>query len=105
MEKLLDMYWLFTISISVLSIFITVIILKWNAVKSILKRKIRLFNVDERIRSNVYEVLKELSVLHRKYIRKQVRDYLKEISSYDPPTQTQKRRFTKKKNISNDKVK
>ena len=95
-ELILRNYWLLTLSLMCISIFITIGITKYHTIKSFILHRLRSNKREERIRSVVYEVLKELTNHHKKYVRQQVRQYLNELRN---DTTIKKRRITKKKDI------
>ena len=83
-----QIYWLLLASTSVLSVLGTIIYFKWNSINRFLCRKITFIFTKSRVRDEVYSVFKEMNASYRKYIRQQVREYLKELQN--DTTQKQK---------------
>ena len=82
-------YWLFVAATSVLSVLGTIIYFKWEQINRFLCRKITFVFTKSRVRDEVYDVFKEMNPQYRKYIRQQVRAYLKELQN-EPTTKTKK---------------
>ena len=82
-------YWLFVAATSVLSVLGTIIYFKWEQINKFLCRKITFVFTKSRVRDEVYDVFKEMNPQYRKYIRQQVRAYLKELQN-EPTTKTKK---------------
>ncbi len=82
-------YWLFVAATSVLSVLITTIYFKWSRIKKLMNFKIDIILTKSRVRDEVYDVFKEMNPQYRKYIRQQVRAYLKELQN-DTTTKTKK---------------
>ena len=82
-------YWLFVDATSVLSVLGTIIYFKWEQIKKFGYRKITFVFTKSRVRDEVYDVFKEMNPQYRKYIRQQVRAYLKELQN-EPTTKTKK---------------
>jgi hypothetical protein len=76
-----QIYWLLLASTSVLSVLGTIIYFKWEDIKKIGCRKITFIFTRSRVRDEVYGVFKEMNPQYRKYIRQQVRSYLKELQN------------------------
>ena len=74
-------YWLFVAATSVLSVLGTIIYFKWEQINKFLCRKITFVFTKSRVRDEVYDVFKEMNPQYRKYIRQQVRSYLKELQN------------------------
>ena len=74
-------YWLFVAATSVLSVLGTIIYFKWEQINKFLCRKITFVFTKSRVRDEVYDVFKEMNPQYRKYIRQQVRAYLKELQN------------------------
>ena len=74
-------YWLFVAATSVLSVLGTIIYFKWEQINRFLCRKITFVFTKSRVRDEVYDVFKEMNPQYRKYIRQQVRAYLKELQN------------------------
>ena len=82
-------YWLFVAATSVLSVLGTIIYFKWEQINRFLCKKITFVFTKSRVRDEVYDVFKEMNPQYRKYIRQQVRAYLKELQN-EPTTKTKK---------------
>ena len=82
-------YWLFVAATSVLSVLGTIIYFKWEQINRFLCRKITFVFTKSKVRDEVYDVFKEMNPQYRKYIRQQVRAYLKELQN-EPTTKTKK---------------
>ena len=80
-EAILRNYWLFTIASTTIGIFVTICIFKYDSIKRILKRKVTFCIAKDRTRNVVYDVMKELQPHNRRYIRQQVREYLRELQT------------------------
>ena len=80
-EAILRNYWLFTMASTTIGIFVTICIFRYDQIKRILKRKITFCIVKNNTRDVVYDVMKELQPHNRRYIRQQVREYLKELQT------------------------
>jgi hypothetical protein len=76
-----QIYWLLLASTSVLSVLGTIIYFKWNSINKFLCKKITFIFTKSRVRDEVYDVFKEMNPQYRKYIRQQVRSYLKELQN------------------------
>jgi len=74
-------YWLFVAATSVLSVLGTIIYFKWEQINRFLCKKITFVFTKSRVRDEVYDVFKEMNPQYRKYIRQQVRAYLKELQN------------------------
>tara|TARA_B110000285_G_C14803237_1_gene458513 strand:+ start:442 stop:702 length:261 start_codon:yes stop_codon:yes gene_type:complete len=84
-----NIYWLLLASTSVLSVLGTIIYFKWEDIKSLGCRKITFVFTKSKVRDQVYDVFKEMNPQYRRYIRSQVREYLKELQN-EPTTKTKK---------------
>ena len=84
-----QIYWLLLASTSVLSVLGTIIYFKWKNINKFLCKKITFIFTKSRVRDEVYSVFKEMNPQYRKYIRQQVRAYLKELQN-EPATKTKK---------------
>ena len=84
-----NIYWLLLASTSVLSVLGTIIYFKWENIKSLGCRKITFVFTKSKVRDQVYDVFKEMNPQYRRYIRSQVREYLKELQN-EPTTKTKK---------------
>jgi len=82
-------YWLFVAAVSALSVLGTIIYFKWEQIKKFGCRKITFIFTKSKVRDQVYDVFKEMNPQYRKYIRQQVRSYLKELQN-DTPTEKKK---------------
>ena len=74
-------YWLFVAATSVLSVLGTIIYFKWENIKKLFSYKIIFVFTKSKVRDEVYDVFKELNPQVRRYIRSQVREYLKELQN------------------------
>lgn len=106
-EAILRNYWLFTISSTIIGIFVTICIFKYDQIKRVLKRKITFCIVKNKTRGVVYDVMKELQPHNRRYIRQQVREYLKELQkpSYEQKKTTEEPKVTVTRNRTKGKTK
>ena len=84
-----NIYWLVLASTSVLSVLGTIIYFKWEDIKRIGCRKITFIFTKSKVRDQVYDVFKEMNPQYRRYIRSQVREYLKELQN-EPTTKEKK---------------
>ena len=84
-----QIYWLVLVSTSVLSILGTIIYFKWEDIKKLGCKKITFVFTKSKVRDQVYDVFKEMNPQYRRYIRSQVREYLKELQN-ESTTQTKK---------------
>lgn len=84
-----QIYWLVLASTSVLSVLGTIIYFKWKDIKKLGCKKITFIFTRNKVRDEVYSVFKELNPQYKRYIRSQVREYLKELQK-DAPTKTKK---------------
>lgn len=98
-EAILRNYWLLTGSLMVISVCTTIFIIRWNDIKSWYKKwcnhTFTLVITKNKVRSTVYDVMKELNPSYRKYIRQTVREYLKELQNEPVP----RKRKSRKKQI------
>ncbi len=76
-----QIYWLLLASTSVLSVLGTIIYFKWENIKKLFSYKIIFVFTKSKVRDEVYDVFKELNPQYRRYIRSQVREYLKELQN------------------------
>ena len=74
-------YWLFVASTSALSVLGTIIYFKWEQIKKLFSYKVTFVFTKSKVRDQVYDVFKEMNPQYRKYIRQQVRSYLKELQN------------------------
>jgi len=83
-------YWLFVAATSVLSVLGTIIYFKWEDIKKLGNRKITFIFTKDKVRDEVYDVFKELNPQYKRYIRQQVREYLKELQKTYPEIKKEK---------------
>ncbi len=76
-----QIYWLLWASTSVLSVLGTIIYFKWNSINRFLCKKITFVFTKSKVRDEVYSVFKEMNPQYRKFVRQQVRSYLKELQN------------------------
>ena len=76
-----QIYWLLLASTAVLSVLGTIIYFKWEDIKIFSCRKITFVFTKSKVRDEVYKVYKEMNQQNRKFIRQQVRVYLKELQN------------------------
>lgn len=74
-------YWLFVASTSALSVLGTIIYFKWEQIKKLFSYKVTFVFTKSKVRDEVYDVFKEMNPQYRRYIRSQVREYLKELQN------------------------
>ena len=74
-----QIYWLLLASTSALSIIGTIIYFKWEAIKKFGRRRITFTFTKSKVRDEVYSVFKELNPQYKRFIRSEVRKYLKEL--------------------------
>jgi|TARA_B110000483_G_scaffold35355_1_gene43190 hypothetical protein len=84
-----QIYWLLIVSTSALSILGTIIYFKWEDIKKLGCKKITFIFTKSKVRDQVYDVFKEMNPQYRRYIRSQVREYLKELQN-EPTTKEKK---------------
>ena len=84
-----QIYILLLAATSVLSVLGTIIYFKWENIKKLGCRKITFVFTKSKVRDQVYDVFKEMNPQYRKYIRQQVRSYLKELQN---DTSTEKKK-------------
>ena len=84
-----QIYILLLAATSVLSVLGTIIYFKWENIKKLGCRKITFVFTKSKVRDQVYDVFKEMNPQYRKYIRQQVRSYLKELQN-EPTTKKEK---------------
>ncbi len=101
-EAILRNYWLLTGSLMVISVCITIFIIRWDVIKAWYKswrsKTFTLVITKNSVRNQVYDVMKELNPSYRKYIRQTVREYLKELQNEPVP----RKRKSRKKQILQD---
>lgn len=83
-----QIYWLLLLATSVLSATVTIIYFKWNSIKRLFNYKIKLVYTEDKVRDIVYDVFKEMNTPYKKYIRQQVRAYLKELQTNETKTKS-----------------
>ena len=76
-----QIYWLLLALTSVLSVLGTIIYFKWEDIKKLGCKKITFVFTKSKVRDEVYKVYKEMNQQNRKFIRQQVRVYLKELQN------------------------
>ena len=76
-----QIYWLLLASTSVLSVLGTIIYFKWDTIKALSRKKIKFIFTKSSVRDEVYDVFKEMNPQYKRYIRSQVREYLKELQN------------------------
>jgi hypothetical protein len=96
-EAILRNYFLFTAACTILGSAITIFIFKYDSIKRFLNHKIIFLFKKKTNRDEIYDVLKELTPLHKRYVRRMVREYLYELQK--PAAKAKARRNTKKKNV------
>ena len=74
-------YWLFVASASILSISGTIIYFKWDDIKKLGYKKITFIFTKSSVRDEIFEIMKDLNPQYKRYIRSQVREYLKELQN------------------------
>jgi hypothetical protein len=82
-------YWLFVAAVSALLVLGTIIYFKWEDIKKFSCRKITFVFTKSKVRDQVYDVFKEMNPQYKRFIRAQVREYLKELQT-DAPTRKKK---------------
>ena len=82
-------YWLFVAATSVLSVLGTIIYFKWENIKKLFSYKIIFVFTKDKVRDQVYDVFKEMNPQYKRFIRAQVREYLKELQN-EPTTKKEK---------------
>ena len=76
-----QIYWLLLASTSILSVLGTIIYFKWDTIKALSRKKIKFIFTKSSVRDEVYDVFKEMNPQYKRYIRSQVREYLKELQN------------------------
>ena len=76
-----QIYILLLASTSVLSVLGTIIYFKWDTIKALSRKKITFIFTKSSVRDEVYDVFKEMNPQYKRYIRSQVREYLKELQN------------------------
>lgn len=92
-----EIYLLFWAASLIIVSLLTIFIIRYRDILAWYKRKF----VKPSTRSIVYEVIKELQTQHKRYIRQQVRAYLKELQNGPVQKKVYK---VKTKLVSNDKA-
>jgi len=85
-----QIYWLVLASTSVISVLGTIIYFKWEDIKKLGCRKITFIFTKSKVRDEVYDIMKDLNPQYKRYIRQQVREYLKELQNTYPEIQKEK---------------
>ena len=83
-------YWLFVAAVSALSVLGTIIYFKWDDIKKLGGTKITFVFTKDKVRDEVYSVFKEMNPQYKRYIRQQVREYLKELQKTYPEIKKEK---------------
>ena len=83
-------YWLFVAAVSALSVLGTIIYFKWDDIKKLAGTKITFVFTKDKVRDEVYSVFKEMNPQYKRYIRQQVREYLKELQKTYPEIKKEK---------------
>lgn len=96
-EAILRNYWLFTAVCTIIGSAVTIFIFKYDNIKRILNHKITFLFKRKNNRDEIFDVLKELTPLHKRYVRRMVREYLSELQ--EPAPKAKARRYTKKTNV------
>ena len=106
-EEILRNYWLFTAACTIIGVVTTIFIFKYRAITAYLSRKITFILQRDKCRDTVYDVMKELQPLNKRYIRQQVREYLKELQkpSYETKKTTTEPKITVRRKRSGGKKK
>ena len=76
-----QIYILLLAATSVLSVLGTIIYFKWDTIKALSRKKIKFIFTKSSVRDEVYDVFKEMNPQYKRYIRSQVREYLKELQN------------------------
>ena len=76
-----QIYWLLLASTSILSVLGTIIYFKWDTIKALCRKKIKFIFTKSSVRDEVYDIFKEMNPQYKRYIRSQVREYLKELQN------------------------
>lgn len=76
-----QIYWLLLASTSILSVLGTIIYFKWDTIKALGRKKITFIFTKSSVRDEIYDVFKEMNPQYKRYIRSQVREYLKELQN------------------------
>ena len=106
-STILNNYWLFTAACTTIGIFVTICIFRYDQIKRVLARKVTFCIAKNNTRDVVYDVMKELQPHNRRYIRQQVREYLRELQtpSYEQKKITKEPKITVTRNRKQDKGK
>ena len=83
-------YWLFVAAVSALSVLGTIIYFKWDDIKKLAGTKITFVFTKSKVRDEIYDVMKDLNPQYKRYIRAQVREYLKELQKTYPEINKEK---------------
>ena len=76
-----QIYFLLLAATSVLSILGTIIYFKWDNIKTLGRKKITFIFTKSSVRDEIFEIMKDLNPQYKRYIRSQVREYLKELQN------------------------
>ena len=76
-----QIYILLLAATSVLSVLGTIIYFKWDTIKALSRKKIKFIFTKSSVRDEIYDVFKEMNPQYKRYIRSQVREYLKELQN------------------------
>ncbi len=76
-----QIYILLLAATSVLSVLGTIIYFKWDTIKSLGRKKIKFIFTKSSVRDEIFEIMKDLNPQYKRYIRSQVREYLKELQN------------------------
>ena len=85
-----QIYILLLASTSVLSVLGTIIYFKWEYIKKLFSYRITFIFTKDKVRGEIYEVFKEMNPQYKRYIRSQVREYLKELQKTYPEIKKEK---------------
>ena len=85
-----QIYILLLAATSVLSVLGTIIYFKWDDIKKLFSYKITFVFTKDKVRDEVYSVFKEMNPQYKRYIRQQVREYLKELQKTYPEIKKEK---------------
>ena len=85
-----QIYILLLAATSVLSVLGTIIYFKWDDIKKLAGTKITFVFTKSKVRDEIYDVMKDLNPQYKRYIRAQVREYLKELQKTYPEIKKEK---------------
>ena len=85
-----QIYILLLAATSVLSVLGTIIYFKWDDIKKLAGTKITFVFTKSKVRDEIYDVMKDLNPQYKRYIRAQVREYLKELQKTYPEINKEK---------------